>query len=268
MVVHRHSRLKAAALAVPLLFSPHLAHAGAWTLNADEGQVIAGSTISTASRSYDENGQATQKVTFRKTFASAYIEYGWKDWLTLIAVPEYADATSAAVGRRTQHARDFAFSGGARVRIWNGGGVVSLEALARSAGAFELDTSFQQKPGKDFELRALYGTHFELLGREGCVDAEIAQRWATGGRPNETPIDITLLYDIGWKTQALMQSFNVISQGAGRPPFAHYRYHKLALSVVRPVWGQSSLQIGGFVSPSGQNALKEKGFFVSVWTRF
>lgn len=268
MAIHRHSHLKAAAIAALPFFSAHLAHAGAWTLNGDEGQIIAGSTISTASRSYDKNGHATQKVLFHKAFASAYIEYGWEDWLTLIAVPEYADATSAAVGRQTQHARDFAFSGGARVRVWNDGGVVSLEALARSAGAFELDTSFQQKPGKDFELRALYGTHFELLGREGCVDAEIAQRWATGGRPNETPIDITLLYDIGWKTQALVQSFNVISQGGGRPPFAAYRYHKLALSVVRPVWGRTSLQIGGFVSPAGQNALQEKGFFISVWTQF
>lgn len=260
--------MKTALFALPMLLWANGAYAGAWTLGAHEGQIIAGSIVSDASRSYDKNGHAVQKVAFRKTFASAYIEYGWKDWLTLIAVPEYADAMSADARRPTQYARNFAFSGGARVRVWNGAGVLSFEALARSAGAFELDTSFQKKPGKDFELRALYGTHFEWLGREGCVDAEIAQRWATGGRPNETPIDITLLYDIGWQTQALVQSFNVISQGAGRPPFVSYRYHKLALSFVRPVWGQTSLQLGGFVSPAGRNALRERGVFLSVWTRF
>lgn len=268
MVVHRSSGLTAAALAVPLLFGARCAHAGAWTLNAHDGQIIAGSIVSDASRRYNQNGRATQKVVFRKTFASAYIEYGWKDWLTLVAAPEYADAMSAAAGSPKQHARDFAFSGGARVRIWNDAGVLSLEALARSAGAYELDTSFQQKPGKQFEMRLLYGTHFEFLGHEGCLDAEIAQRWVSGGQPNETPVDITLLYDIGWKTQAAVQSFNVMSHGAGRAPFAAYRYHKLALSVVRPVWGRTSLQIGGFVSPAGQNALREKGLFISVWTQF
>lgn len=268
MAVHRHSALRAALLAVPLLIFARAVHAGAWTMHENEGQMIAASIVSDASRGYDEDGRASQKIAFRKTFASAYIEYGLKDWLTLVAVPEYADATSAASGRMTQYARDFAFSGGARARIWNGAGVLSLEALARSAGAFELDTSFQQKPGRDFELRALYGTHFELFGREGCFDAEIAQRWATGGRPNETPVDLTLLYDVGWKTQALLQSFNVVSQGAGRPPFVHYRYHKLAFSVVRPVWGRTSLQLGGFFSPAGQNALQERGIFLSVWTRF
>ncbi|MGN6148763.1 MAG: hypothetical protein ACTHPD_09515 [Rhizomicrobium sp.] len=268
MDLHRASGLKAAAVAAALLLPPHAAQAGAWTLNEGEGQVIAETTISDASRSYDENGRPTQQVAFRKTFASAYVEYGWKDWLTLIAVPEYATAISSAAGRKTQDARDFAFSGGARVRLLDDTGVLSLEALARSAGAFELDTSFQQKPGRDFEVRALYGTHFEMFGREGCIDAEIAQRWATGGRPNETPIDVTLLYDVGWKTQALLQSFNVVSEGAGRPPFTHYRYHKLALSAVRPVWGRTSIQLGGFFSPAGQNALEEQGVFLSIWTKF
>jgi hypothetical protein len=266
MALCRRSHLKGAALAAVLL--PCAAHAGAWTLNEHQGQVITETTISDASRSYDGNGRPTQQVAFRKTFASAYIEYGWKDWLTFIAVPEYASATSAAPGRMTQDARDFAFSGGARVRLLDAAGVFSLEALARSAGAFELDTSFRQKPGRDFELRALYGSHFEMFGRAGCIDLEVAQRWATGGRPNETPVDITLLYDVGWQTQALLQSFNVVSEGAGRPPFVHYRYHKLALSAVRPVWGRTSLQIGGFFSPAGQNALKEQGIFLSVWTKF
>jgi hypothetical protein len=255
-------------IALSMSLSPSLAHAGAWTLDAGNGQVITATTISNASKSFDADSKAIDDVTFTKTFMSAYVEYGWKDWLTLVAVPEYADAASAGVGRMTERARDFAFSGGARVRLFNDDGVFSIEAMARSAGAFELDTSFRQKPGKELELRALYGTHFEMFGREGCLDVEAAQRWATGSRPDETPIDITLLYDIGWRTNALLQSFNVISEGAGRPPFDHYRYHKLAFSVVRPVWGQTSLQAGGFISPAGQNALREQGVFLSIWTKF
>src|ERR1700744_5615946 len=101
-----------------------------------------------------------------------------------------------------EKANDFAISGGARVRLLNDdSGVFSLQATARSAGAFELDTSVDQDPGEDFELRALYGTHFEWLGHDGCIDIQIAQRWATGKRPDETPVDLTVLYNVGWDTK-------------------------------------------------------------------
>jgi hypothetical protein len=260
--------MKPALAALALCFVPAAAQAGAWTLSAGDTQVISETIISSANKSFDANSDPTEDVIFRKTFTSVYAEYGWNDWLTLVAVPEYASAISAGAGRATEHANDFAVSGGARVRLLNDTGVLSVEAMARSAGAFELDTSFDEKPGEEFELRALYGTHFEALGRDSCFDVEIAQRWTTGGRPNEVPIDLSLMMDVGWKTQALLQSFNVVSEGAGRPPFDHYRYHKLALSLVRPVWRDTSLQLGGFLSPAGQNALEERGVFLAIWTKF
>ena len=256
------------ALSVVLFTIPALAQAGAWTLPEGTTQIIATTTLSDATRSFDANGNADEDLSFRKLFVSVYSEYGLKDWLTLVAVPEFADATSAAPGRATQKADDFALSGGVRVRLFDSGGVFSVQATARSAGAFELDTSADEDPGEDFEVRALYGTHFEAFDRDGCFDVQIAQRWATGGRPNETPVDLTMLYDIGWSSEAMLQSFNIVSEGGGRAPFSYYRYHKVALSVVRPVWGDVSLQLGGFASPAGQNALKEQGLFVALWAKF
>lgn len=260
--------MRIAAAAAILFLTSEMAHAGAWTLPKGTTQIISMSTISAATRGYDAAGSAKEPVSFHKSFVSLYAEYGWNDWLTLIAIPEYADATYSSPSRLTEKARDFAIGAGARVRIFNDWGALSLEALARSAGAFELDTSFRQKPGEDFEVRTLYATHFDLFGRDGCVDLQIAQRWTTGGRPDETPVDLSLMYDIGWKSQVLVQTFNVISEGSGQPPFGHYRYHKLALSLVRPIWGNNSLQLGVFTSPAGQNALKEQGAFVSIWTKF
>lgn len=260
--------MRTAILIAALCCFPAIARAGAWTQNESDAQIITTTIVSSASKSFDAGSRPTQPVVFRKTFTSVYAEYGWNDWLTIVAAPEYASAISAGPGRATEHANDFAVSGGARVRLLNDAGVLSAQIMARSAGAFELDTSFDQKPGEEFEVRALYGTHFEAFGRDGCFDVEMAQRWTTGGRPDEMPIDLSLMVDIGWKTQALLQNFNVVSEGAGRPPFDHYRYHKLALSLVRPVWGQTSLQLGGFLSPAGQNALEERGVFLSIWTKF
>ncbi len=252
-----------------LFIIPTRVFAGAWTLPEGTTQIITTVTNSDASKSYDENGNASEAVTFHKIFLSAYAEYGLNDWATLIAIPEYAVASSAAPDRPMQKANDFALSGGARVRLFNGDdGVFSLQATARSAGAFELDTSVDQDPGEDFELRALYGRHFELFGHAGCFDVQVAQRWATGKRADETPIDLTLLYDVGWNTQVLLQNFNVITEGSGQPPFAYYRYHKLSLSAVHPLWGAFSVQFGAFISPAGQNALREEGLFTVIWADF
>lgn len=260
-------RVAAIPVALICLF-PRMAFAGAWTLPEGTTQIITTVTVSDADKSFNQDSKAGENVTFHKIFLSAYSEYGWNDWLTLVATPEYASASSSAPGRATQKANDFAFSGGARVRLFDDAGVFSLQATARSAGAFELDTSVDQDPGEDFELRALYGTHFEWLGHDGCIDIQIAQRWATGKRPDETPVDLTVLYNVDWDTQVLLQNFNVISQGSGQPPFAYYRYHKLALSAVHPLWGGFSVQLGAFVSPAGQNALREQGLFAGIWARF
>jgi hypothetical protein len=64
----------------------------------------------------------------------------------------------------------------------------------------------------------------------------------------------------------MAQSFNVISGGA-RAPFTDYRSHKAALSLVQKLSQHWSLQVGGFLSPAGQNALAEKGLSVVLWTQ-
>ncbi len=264
MRIHAHLCLIAA-----LCLLPTGAIAGAWTLPEGTTQIITSVTNSDASKSFDAKSKASEDVTYHKIFLSAYSEYGWNDWLTVVITPEYATASSAQTGLAMQKANDFALSGGARIRLLNDeSGVFSLQATARSAGAFELDTSVNQDSGEDFELRALYGRHFELFGHAGCFDVEIAQRWATGKRPDETPIDLALIYDVGWDTQVFLQNFNVISEGSGQSPFSYYRYHKLALSAVHPLWGDFSVQLGGFITPAGQSALREQGLFVAIWARF
>jgi hypothetical protein len=40
------------------------------------------------------------------------------------------------------------------------------------------------------------------------------------------------------------------------------------LSVVQHLWKHLSLQVGGFVSPLGQNALKEQGLSIALWDSF
>ncbi len=261
-------------LATLFCLLPVCARAGAWTLPEGKTQVIAGTTISSAFAAFDDKGQASRPVTFHKVLSAGCIEYGWKDWLTVIALPEYAQATSGAPGVPVQRANDWALGLGARARLFDDNGVMSVQLSAKSAGAFDAVNSVNPavptdpQTDRQIELRLLYGTNFSLFGRSGYFDAQIAQRFIAGARPSEVPVDLTLGYDIGWGSTAMLQSFNIIAEGDARAPYTYYRLHKVALSVVTPLKGGFSIQSGSFFSPAGQNALAEKGLFVALWASF
>ncbi len=139
---------------------------------------------------------------------------------------------------------------------------------AKSAGAFNTTVSAGGSPGRQIELRFLYGTNFVLFGHDGFFDAEIAQRWIAGSRADEVPIDLTLGLRISKRTRVLVQSFNIVAEGNARPPFGFYRSHKLSLSLVTDVRPGLSVESGAYFSPAGQNALVERGFSSGLWLRF
>ncbi len=85
------------------------------------------------------------------------------------------------------------------------------------------------------------------------------RRWIAHPRPNETPIDLTAGLWLTKGTMLMAQSFNIVSAGDARPPYAFYRSHKIELSIVERLSRHWLLQSGVFFSPAGQNALVEKG---------
>ena len=120
---------RAAMLACVMIASawPMLAYAGAWTLPEGQTQLIETTTYSYASVNFDAQGMPTLPVTYRKLLSSLYAEYGYNDWLTLIAEPEYANAISGAPNRLVQRAGDFAIEAGARARLFDDVGMLSVQ---------------------------------------------------------------------------------------------------------------------------------------------
>lgn len=255
-------------LAVLAFFFPVAAHAGAWTLNEDSTQIIAGTTWSTAGTSFDDKGAASQPAIYEKWLSSADAEYGWNDYLTLIVAPEFAHARVGLPSGVVSTANDFAIAGGARVRLDDLFGVLSAQLTAKSAGAFDMSVSANGAAGRQLELRLLYGTNFTVLGYDGYFDAEAAERLIAGLRPDELPIDLTLGVQVTPHTTVMAQSFNIIAAGNAKPPYEYYRQHKLELSAVTRLTDQFSLQSGAFISPAGQNTLVEQGFSVALWAQF
>lgn len=257
--------VKLGAMLVALLWVPLPAMAGAWTLPKGDIQIISGTTFATADHAFDNNSKPTVRIGYQKELLQLYGQYGLTDKITLFVSPEYAIATSAPLIGVAAAAKDAAVGGGVRFRLTDAIGVVSLEASLKTAGAFNLSVSANGVSGRQAELRLLYGKGFKIAERDAFVDVEAAARWVSGDRPNEVPVDLTVGWHATPKLMLMAQNFNIVS-GSARAPFGYYRSHKVELSAVYKFDDRSSIQLGGFVSPAGQNALQERGATLSVWT--
>jgi protein XagA len=256
-------------LAAAFAMQSGVAFAGAWTLPEGKTQLISTFFLSRAGHAFDDSGDPSIPVTFDKYLSQSYIAYGAFDGVTLLLDPEYAVARQGVPGGRQISASAFAIGGGIQGLVFdNNFGVLSVEGSFKSAGAFDTNVSVNKESGQQYELRALYGANFPVFDMTGFTDIEVAERWIAGGRPNETPIDVTLGLHITPQLMVLAQSFNIIAGGDAELPYTYYRSHKVELSAVQHIWHGYSLQAGLFVSPAGQNSLKEQGITVGLWDDF
>jgi len=255
----------AIAFGTLLLFLPGAASAGAWTLQAHHWQIISSMNYARALDGYDGAGSAKAPIRFVKLNSRDLVEYGWNDKLTLFTAVEYARAESIWADEQPLFAHALSVEAGARYRVWDRFGVFSVQASYRNSAAFDLPNSRSLDTASIAELRLLYGTNFTLLGRNGFADVELAERYVTHPRPNETLLDLTGGIRFGDRTMLMLQSFNVVSGGDADPPDTYFRTHKIELSVVEKLWGRYSAQVGVFIAPAGQNSLVEQGITLGMW---
>ncbi|MBL6854432.1 MAG: hypothetical protein ISS15_03050 [Alphaproteobacteria bacterium] len=253
-------------LAAALSASP--AFGGAWTLTRDHWQSFSTATASQADWSFAPNGDATIPTRFNKILLQNTFEYGPTGYLTLFATPAYVVANVTTPTRQLSHVQNTSIEAGARVMLTaHRFGKLSIQGSYKTAGSFDLSVSAHNDSGRQIELRVLYGTGFEVFGRDAFIDFQIAQRWISHPRPNETPIDVTAGLWLTRDTMVMAQNFNIISAGDASPPYSYYRSHKLEFSVVQRLSQHWSLQSGVFFSPAGQNALVERGVSIALWTQ-
>jgi protein XagA len=250
-----------------LIVAPSVVRAGAWTQDTGHWLSISSSDYSQALDGYDGKGRAIAPIRFTKVSARDLIEYGWNDKLTLFIDPEYITAQSVWDRKIAVTAKALSIEAGARYRVFDKIGVLSVQSSYRSSGAFDLSNSRDLGSASIVELRVLYGTNFTLLGLNAFGDAELGERYVTHPRPNETVLDLTAGVWLGDSTMAMLQSFNVVSGGDWEPPDTYFRSHKIELSLVQQISEKWSLQVGAYVSPAGQNALVEQGVSMSIWMR-
>ncbi len=240
--------------------------AGAWTLPKGTGQVIVTTAYSFANDAFDEDGQTVATEKFEKFELRGFAEYGLTDWATLVFQPELrlkeeGGDQSNGLGR---------VDVGLRTRLWRDDyTVVSVEGSISAPGqSNDLAPLNGGDTDWEIELRGLYGRGFDLWSRHGFLDFQLGYRHRFEEPADEVVADLTFGLDVTERSFAVIQSFNRFSVGDADLPFTQTQEHKVAVSTVYRLNDRWSVQAGSQATAYGRNVLRERGFFVALWTKF
>jgi hypothetical protein len=255
--------------AIGLAVVPDQALAGAWTLDEGTGQLFISGTAMQSNQVFS-TGSVLQRIPrYSKEEAQALVEYGVTDWFTAMFQPSLQHVDIAAPIGAERGGLGYTDIGG-RARIWSDESwVVSAQATFRLPG-----TSDNANPAaigytdREADIRGLVGYGFKVGALPSFVDVEIAQRFRLGGPPDEFRTDVTFGIRPSDRWLLLAQSFSVISEGAGTWGFGSYSYHKFQLSAVYALTPRLSVQIGGYSTYWGRNALQENGVVIGAGFKF
>jgi protein XagA len=256
--------------ALGLVCLPSSAWAGAWTLPQGTGQWLATLSASTSTNYFDGNGGVAPTPRYDKEELQALIEYGLTNRLTAILNPGLQNIDIAAPTSAERAGLGYTEFGARYGFFEEPNWVLSGQATLRIPG-----TNQASNPAAigytdvEADIRALLGHNFTVAEMLAFFDVEVAERVRTAGYPSEFRVDGTVGVKVFPRWLLLLQSFNVISEGAGNPIYGgSYDYSKLQLSAVytlAPTWW---LQGGGFTTYAGRDALQENGLIVGVWHQF
>ena len=245
------------------------ARAGAWTLDAGTGALVFTGTAMQSGNAFDSGSKLRSIPRYSKSEAQVLIEYGVTNWFTAMFAPSLQSVEIGAPFNAQRSGLGYTDIGG-RALLWSDAAwVVSAQATFRIPGVFDkTNPAAIGYTDSEIELRGLAGYSFTAGTLPAFVDLEVAQRYRLGGPPNEFRTDVTFGIRPAERWLLLAQSFNVLSEGAGSWGFGSFAYHKVQLSAVYALTPALSLQLGGYSTYWGRNALQENGLVVGAWYKF
>ncbi|MGU3492684.1 hypothetical protein ACLBXM_01460 [Xanthobacteraceae bacterium A53D] len=258
-------------LALAFALCPMPAMAGAWTLPPGKSEFWLSTSMAAASSAFGPGHALQNGSEYRKVEQTLLFEHGLTDGLTLVLGTQFLAVTLPGP-ERAQYAGPGYTDVGARFRLAEAGGwVISTQMVARAPGTG--DASSRAVVGyTDWEadLRLLAGTSFTLFGRQAFLDFQVADRLRFGPPPDELRLDATFGIELvpGW--QALIQSLNVISLGAGEGPDfdLSYEYYKAQAGFLVAIDPRLSLGAFGFTTYLARNFPQENGVVLAVQYRY
>jgi hypothetical protein len=242
------------------------------------GQIIATSSVSQFSKTFDAQGRLRRASTFSKLYLETHAEYGLTERVTLVGrfgqealQPGVLDGTNGLVSQRFVEA-------GARVALTRfdafhiGELRLSAQVLGgwRSCGcagaATRAGDAAQTSQGVTLDARMIAALPFALAGMESFAELQAGYRHGGGVERSELRLDATLGVRPDPRWLLLAQLFVASSRAEREAPEA-WRV-KAELGVVWAVTPRWSVQAGAFTTIAGRNAAHETGAKLAVWRSF
>lgn len=256
-------------IVVGLANSP--AYAGAWNQRAGEGQVITTSAWSQAKKIYDGDFDAAPLTEFTKIETRLYIEHGATGWLTLVG-----NAGLQTLTFRDEDSR-FDFEGlddvelGGQVEIYSRSGI-----SASIRGSYIIDSKLDNRAvdvlrgGDQFEIRGLLGQSEQTILGEFFYDAQLALRTESFESVDAVQGALTLGYKPTERWLVMSQSYANFSNNDMSEGFAVPEQFQLntQFSVAKQYRPGRYIQAGVGQTVLGQNVVKERSFFIGMWTAY
>jgi hypothetical protein len=265
----RSGQIARLCLAFGLVTFSSAAFAGAWTLEEGSGQVIVTATPSSSTQIFDGSRGLEPFPRYDKFEFQGLLEYGLTDRFTGIFETGLQHIDIAAPFDAQRTGLGYTEFGGRYKLMENESWVFSGQATVRIPGTFDNNNPAAIGYNDvEADVRALIGHSFSISGMSAFVDAQFAQRFRSNGLPDELHFDATFGIRPAPRWLILLQNFSVISEGPAPSLFPSYDYHKLQLSAVYALTSAWSVQLGGFTTYAGRNALQENGLLTGVWYKF
>lgn len=253
-----------------LMWGASSAFAGAWTQPAGSGTAYLSTTATSNDRYFNDDGNSFSNQEYRKVETQLLVEYGLTDSLTGFVGPSFLHTSVGGSGGDRYSGLGYT-DFGLRKRLYtDGANVFSVQATGRVPGASNSGNPAEVGyTGMEYDLRVLYGRSFRIGNWPAFADAELAWHIRNGAPPSEYRVDLTLGARPAREWLVLLQSFSVISNGAGTGPFnLPYRYYKIQPSVVWDFAPKWSAQLGAVATVAGRNSWREQGVVAGLWRRF
>ena len=248
------------------------ARAGALLFPEGEGQLILTTTFADARDAYNSGGRLIRTPSYSKFEADGYLEYGAKEWLTLVAqggAMDFQGSNGAFAPLSTSPAPRYAGLGlgglGARVPLGEiGGFYFSLEGDLRGASRVA-QTYLDMRDFLQVDARLQMFRSFDAWGLPAFLNAQLGYR-TRGQSGDEIRADMTL--GVRPRTDVLLmaQSFSAIAPWPGSA--SSYVAQKFQISGVYDLNRRLSLQLGLVYAPIGMHSPAERGIVSALWARF
>lgn len=262
----------------------------AWTRG--KGQWFAADSLSTYRTTHfiDDDGNRIRQPRFGKQEWNAYLEYGWRDDVTVGAnlffhrlTADYARYHPTANTVVTGTDRNYGLADPElflRKRLWQGqllgkSAVLSVQPLLKAPGFYYYGGNPRSGTDTfDAELRLQGGINFSLLGHSHFATADLAYRKRFGQWRDQFRADTTLGFNLSSDFTLLMQNFvtrrveGTARRSSTSAQVNDYDLVKSQASIVYRVNNTTRVQLGAFRHMYARNTGDGEGFLLSLWREF